>query len=121
MAEVTKEAKAFFSDINSNISSWSSFFAGLSFGKEMREMDMLHSKMIEAISVGMTTKKMGKEDFEAYLEHMFRGLIHSVLADIDGAGSSADNGRQFRLVDNDGEDICPALHEHFVFDGNDKR
>jgi hypothetical protein len=118
MAEVTKEAKVFFSDLNNNISSC--FFARLSLGEEMREMDMPHSKMIEAISVGMTTKKMRKEDLEAYLEHMFRGLIHSVLADIDGAGSSADNGRQFRLVGNDGEDICPSLHEYFVFEDHDK-
>jgi hypothetical protein len=116
MAEVTKEAKAFFSDINSNINSWSRFFAGLSLGEEMREMDISHLKMIEAISVGMNATKMRTEDFEAYLEHMFRGLIHSVLADIDGAGSSADDGRQFRLVDNDGNDICPALHEYFVFE-----
>jgi hypothetical protein len=116
MAEVTKEAKAFFSDINSNISGWSSFFARLSFGEEMREMDMPHLKIIEAISAGMAAKGMRKEDLEAYFGHMFKGFIHSVLADIDGAGSSADNGRQFRLVDNNGNDISPVLHESFVFE-----
>jgi hypothetical protein len=119
MAEVTKEAKAFFSDINSNINSWRSFFAGLSFDEELREMDMPHLKMVEVISAGMAAKRMRKEDLEAYLEHMLRGLIHSVLADIDGAGSSANDGRQFRLVDNDGNDVCPALHEYFVFESHD--
>jgi hypothetical protein len=119
MAALTAEAKAFFSDLKSDVKGWSEFFAGLTFGQELREMDAPHASVIEAIKAGMAKQNIPRKDLELYLAHMFNGLIHSVLSDIDGASASADNGRQFWLVDKKGKEICACLHEDYVFLGDD--
>jgi hypothetical protein len=119
MAEVTKEAKAFFTDIRSSIKIWSEHFSALSLGAEQSKLDAMHSEVIVAIGTLLVDKKISKEKFEAYLAYAFSGLMHSVMVSIDGGSASADGGRKFWLVDEDGKDICPALHEWFDPDGND--
>jgi hypothetical protein len=120
MAEVTKEAKAFFSDLRQDIEWWSKHHSKIPFSGELNESNVMHANMIEALRVGMAKKNLTAHDFEQYLKYVLGGLVHSILVDIDGGSTSADNGRQFRLVDNDGNDICPALHEYFVFESHDK-
>jgi hypothetical protein len=119
MAEVTKEAKAFFTDIRSSIKVWSEHLSALSLGAEQSEFDATYADAIAAIGSLLIENKISKEKFEAYLAYAFSGLIHSVMVSIDGGSASADEGRQFWLVDENGKDICPALHEWFDPEGND--
>jgi hypothetical protein len=87
-------------------------------GAEQSELDATHADAIAAIGA-LLTEKIFKEEFEAYLAYAFSGLMHSVMVSIDGGSASADEGRQFWLVDENGKDICPALHEWFDPEGND--
>ncbi len=119
MAEVTPEAKAFFADIRQDVAWLSKHYAGLSFGEELSDFNAVHAQIIDAIRVGMAKQNIPRKDLELYLAHMFNGLIHSVLSDIDGASASADHGRQFWLVDKNGKEICACLHEDYVFLGDD--
>lgn len=119
MAEVTKEAKAFFTDVRSSISFWSEHFSALSLGAKQSELDAAHKEAIAAIGALMADRKISQEKFEAYLAYAFCGLVHSIMVSIDGGSASADGGRKFWLVDEAGNDICPALHECFDPEGRD--
>jgi hypothetical protein len=120
MAKITPEAAVFFKDIRESIDILSKHFAQISLADELDEFTVVHKKTIQVISAQIQSKNFSSQEYAVYISYMMQGLIHSVLVSIDGGSSSADNGRQFRLVDNSGNDICPALHEYFVFEGNDK-
>lgn len=120
MAKITPQAAAFFKDIRESIDILSKHYAQISLANELDEFTATHEKIIQVMSAEIQSKKISQQEYAAYISYMMEGLIHSVLVSIDGGSSSADNGRQFRLVDNDGNDICPSLHEYFVLEGNDK-
>jgi hypothetical protein len=53
-----------------------------------------------------------REQFERLVQHLLRGLAHSVLATIDGASASAEVGR-VHLTGPDGRSLGEGLHEQF--------
>jgi hypothetical protein len=53
-----------------------------------------------------------RAQFERLVEHLLRGLAHSLLATVDGASASAEVGR-IHLTGPDGQSIGEGLHELF--------
>jgi hypothetical protein len=119
MAKVTTEAKAFFEDIRESIDILSKHYAQLSSANDLDEFTAIHKKTIQTIDEEIQSNRISRKEYEAYIAYMMQGLIHSVLVSIDGGSASADGGRKFWLVDKDGKDICPALHECFDPAGDD--
>jgi hypothetical protein len=119
MAKITPEAAAFFKDIRESINILSKYYAQISPNDELDEFTAVHKKTIQAISVTIQSNKISQVEYAAYVAYMMQGLMHSVLVSIDGGSASADGGRKFWLVDEAGNDICPALHECFDPEGRD--
>jgi hypothetical protein len=114
MAKITPDAAAFFKDIRESINILSNYYAQISPNDELDEFTAVHKKAIQAISIIIQSNKISQAEYAAYIAYMMQGLMHSVLVSIDGGSASADGGRKFWLVDKDGKEICPALHEYYV-------
>jgi hypothetical protein len=119
MAKITPEAAAFFKDIRESIDILSKHYAQTSPIDELDEFTAVHKKTIQAISVAIQSNNISQLEYAAYIAYMMQGLMHSVLVSIDGGSASADGGRKFWLVNEAGNDVCPALHECFDPEGLD--
>jgi len=103
--------EAFFKDLRESISDWTSFAERAALGDPEIPESIASFPEWQVLRGSLNTEEL-RMAFTEIVRYLLEGITFSILVTIDG-GSAMSNVERVFLVDNQGKELAPALHEEF--------